>query len=162
MRKIVFAVCSVVTFLGMVISATSAGAASSAVTCSGSNEYYLININAGWGWSSGSSPYTVYEHDTGSETAFCRTGSNPDYHFVQYGTSRCLYIKTSNRTIIEGNCADAQADWHQINLRSVVGLEEVELQSEVNLACIYERGVNSTFTYNPCNSSNDNDQWLFP
>lgn len=160
MRKIVLAICSVGAFLAMAIPAAGASAASPEVTCS--TVYTLLNINQGWGWSSGTSPHTLFEHNSGTQTGFCRQGSNPDFHFVQKGTSRCLYLQTSGREIVEGNCANAQADWHQINLRSVMGLEEVELQSEVNLACIYEQGVNSRLTYNPCSASNANDQWLFP
>jgi hypothetical protein len=160
MRKIVLAICSVAAFLAMMVPAAGASAASAAVTCS--TQYTLLNINAGWGWSSGTSPHTLYEHTSGTQTGFCRQGSNPDFQFVQYGTSRCLYLQTSGREIVEGNCADLQAKWHQINLRSVVGLEEVELESEYNSACIYEQGVNAKFTYNPCSSTNGNDQWLFP
>ena len=160
MKKIVLAMCSAAAFVAMMIPAAGPAAASAAVTCS--TQYTLLNINSGWGWSSGTSPHAVYEHTSGTQTAFCRQGSNPNFQFVQVGTSRCLYLQTSGREIVEGNCADLQAKWHQINLRSVVGLEEVELQSQYNAACIYEQGVNAKFTYNPCSSSNGNDQWLFP
>ena len=159
MRKIVLAVCFIVALAGMVIPA-STSAASAATTCS--TKYYLLFANVGWGWSSPRSPHYLYEHTRGSQTVYCRRGSNPHYHFVQYGTSRCLEVKTSNRTLIEGGCSGAAAEWHQINLRMIVGLEEVELQSEDTRGCIWERGVNRTLTYDPCNPRNGNDEFLFP
>jgi hypothetical protein len=164
MKKIVLAISCIVALAGMVIPASTSAAsvaspASASTKCS--TQYYLLFANVGWGWSSPSSPHYVYEHTRGSQTSYCRKGSNPHYHFVQYGTSRCLQVKTSNRTLIEGSCSGTAAEWHQINVRPLIGLEEVELQSADTRGCIWERGVDRTLTYDPCNPRNGNDLFLF-
>jgi hypothetical protein len=147
----------------MVMPATDAAAATAAAAVTCSTEYNLYSANVGWGRASTSSPYTLYERTSGTDTSYCRSGSNPDYHFQQYGTSRCLLLSADNSTIKEGSCSGASyAKWHQIDVATVDGLEEVEMQSEYNKACIWERGVGDTLTFKACNSKNGEDEFLFP
>jgi hypothetical protein len=51
-------------------------------------------------------------------TSYCEQGSAGGIQFVQHGTSGCLYIDTSNRTITEGNCASEYADWNITDINS--------------------------------------------
>jgi hypothetical protein len=125
-----------------------------AVTCS--TKLPLPNVgDSGDGWAGTSSPYTL-QLKANNPTYFCVQGSFPaNGQFVQYGTSRCLTIDTANRTVTEGNCASAAADFHDIN----VGYGTTELQSDDNLACLEGQGLGANVTFNPCNSSNQEMVW---
>ncbi len=113
------------------------------------------------GWSSPNSPYTLYIKDASkvSITGYCiesNGGNYPeDFEFIQYGTSRCLTVDQTDRTITEGACGSLAARFHAIGVTAQFG----EIQSRDNKACLEGRGLNNTVTFDPCNPNNNNMLW---
>lgn len=172
LRKALFILVAAIATIGMAITAASATAsthrvtaltlrsfikARPSVTCN--PKYTIVNVgNKAYSWNDTSSPYTLYFRlSGGTETDYCIQGSPSDAEFVQYGTSRCLYVETSNRTVIEGNCNSEYAKWHVFEITSGKYNGNTQLQSNYNKACLYEDGAGFSATYNPCDSSNAND-----
>jgi hypothetical protein len=129
------------------------------VTCS--VEYTFQNSYGGgngqYFWNATSSPYTLYAKSA-TPTGYCRQPvSGGGNHLIQYGTSRCLTVDTSTRTVTGGNCNSSAA---AINLIAV-GTDTAEVQFlDVTKACIYQNGRNSPVTYNPCQPGQTGDVWI--
>ena len=174
MRKIVFILSSALMLFGMAIPAASAAVshpraaapsashallhetATPAVSCP-TSYIFFENYFGGLFWSDPSSPFTIDVKKNVSPTHYCVQGSPGDFQFVQNGTERCLYLQTSSRHIIEGNCSSAFADWNVITVPSGTYAGDTELQSAENRACVWQDGLGDPATYNPCNAGNSGD-----
>lgn len=150
--------------------------AAASKTCASDTQYptpmYLENIywivhsggTPGTSWSSPESPYPLYITNEYTPTSYCfyENGSGL-YTVQQYGTSRCLYLETSNRTITEGNCASNYALW-AMNYYDYDGVNSWTIQSHYmssGTPCIYQNGINNEATYDPCSDSATGDLWQF-
>lgn len=159
MKRLFALIASTAAFLAFVIPAANAASVAAANACSGGG-YALVSVNTGYSFNAAASPHTLLFHTSGSETMYCRPGSSGSYEFEQNGTSRCLNLTTSNRTITEGNCGSTNAHWNLIRDGSLFGGPIYEIQNDSNLACIYFTGEGRNATYNPCNASNNNDRFV--
>ena len=153
-------IASTVAFLAVAIPVANAAPAAPANACSGGG-YALVSLNTGYSYNPTSSPHTLQFHTSGSETYYCRPGSSGSYQFEQNGTSRCLYLTTSSRTITEGDCSSTNAHWNLIRDGTLLGAPIYEIQTDnANRACIYFTGEGRNATYNPCSASNNNDRFV--
>lgn len=171
MKRVILIVSAVVASLGIALPAANAAAdhhramaptlgssipAVPSVTCGAG--FIIENVgNQAYSWNSPSSPYLLYFRNNVGATSYCLEGSGHDIQFFQNGTSRCLYVDTSNRTVIEGSCSSANAQWDIINITSGPYSGYTLLQNNDNKDCLYENGIGFSATYNPCNSGNASD-----
>jgi hypothetical protein len=149
--------------------------AAASLSCANDTTYptpmYLANIyhvihggTLATSWSSPQSPYPLYIQDEYTPTAYCFYQNGSGYYTLQqYGTQRCLYLETSNRTITEGNCASNYALW-EINYYAYDGVNAWTIESHYQSSgdpCIYQAALNDEATYDPCSDSATGDLWQF-
>jgi hypothetical protein len=151
----------------MTIASANAANASPAVTCI-NRVLFQNSVNNGTGGffhNNSTSPFTlqILAAVDRQATEYClepQSGTGHDRQIEQLGTSRCLQLDTSNRTITEGNCAGAAAQWQFIGVAGPNNETAVEIQSLDNLACIYQNRLNGPATFNPCNRNTTGDVWI--
>jgi hypothetical protein len=151
-RRIIIGVAAAAAILlpGLV-AAAPASAATPDTECTAPSLFFE-NVEGAWLSATATSPdpSTIIATKSAKVTEFCvLPGEQANtVRFEQAGTSRCVTLDTSHRTLYTGDCVGDEADWYPLNSKYYPG--DGLLENGYNMACIYQNGLGDPVTYNPC------------